>query len=61
MVLVFHFVGTMTPTNLFEHAIVGLTKYGILSVDLFFVLSGFLFTGILYDSRDNQYCFRNFS
>jgi peptidoglycan/LPS O-acetylase OafA/YrhL len=60
MVLVFHFVGTMTPTNWVEQSIVGVTKYGALGVDLFFVLSGFLITGILYDSRDDPNYFRNF-
>jgi peptidoglycan/LPS O-acetylase OafA/YrhL len=60
MVLLFHFVGQMLPTNGIERAIVGVTKYGELGVGLFFVLSGFLITGILYDARNNPHYFRNF-
>ena len=60
MVLLFHFVGQMQPTNGVELVIVGVTKYGILGVALFFVLSGFLITGLLYDARNSPHYFRNF-
>src|SRR5215468_10493962 len=60
MVLLFHFVGQMLPTNWVERVIVGVTNYGSYGVELFFVLSGFLITGILYDARNQPHYFRNF-
>jgi peptidoglycan/LPS O-acetylase OafA/YrhL len=60
MVLLLHFVGNTVPTNGIERAIVGVTNYGSYGVELFFVLSGFLITGILYDARNKPHYFRNF-
>ena len=60
MVLVFHFVGNTLPTNQVERVIVAATNYGSYGVELFFVLSGFLITGILYDARNKPQYFRNF-
>jgi peptidoglycan/LPS O-acetylase OafA/YrhL len=60
MVLFLHFVGNVPPTSLVERAIVGVTNYGSYGVELFFVLSGFLITGILYDAHNKPYYFRNF-
>ena len=61
MVLLFHFIGDVPPSSSWvERAIVAVTKYGALGVELFFVLSGFLITGILYDTHDGSNYFRNF-
>ncbi len=60
MVLLYHFVAQTTATNRFETVVNRVLSYGPLGVDLFFILSGFLITGILYDScRDPSY-FRSF-
>ena len=60
MVLLYHFIGQATVTNRFEGVVSRLLSFGFLGVDLFFVLSGFLITGILYDSRNDPAYFRSF-
>jgi peptidoglycan/LPS O-acetylase OafA/YrhL len=62
LVLLFHFTvfGHMTADTLGERAYRGLMIAGWSGVDLFFVLSGFLITGILVDARDGEHYFRNF-
>jgi peptidoglycan/LPS O-acetylase OafA/YrhL len=59
LVLIFHY-GRSADTFGFDHPLLTLTGIGWCGVDLFFVLSGFLITGILYDSRGSENFFRNF-
>ena len=60
LVLVYHLTLGMTGSGLGARLFLKLTSTGWCGVDLFFVLSGFLITGILIDARKSPHRFRNF-
>jgi peptidoglycan/LPS O-acetylase OafA/YrhL len=62
LVLIYH--GLVPPLHgqlsSFDNRLVSLAGYGWIGVNLFFVLSGFLITGILLDKRNQPGYFRSF-
>ncbi len=62
LVLWVHFIADFArqEASLLERAFMQVSTYGSFGVDVFFVLSGFLITGILYDTRRTPNFFKNF-
>jgi len=60
MVMALHFVGDSSARSLGARLASKVANHGAQGVDLFFVLSGFLITGLLLDAKDGPHYFRNF-
>lgn len=60
LVLFYHLANSVGVEFNYSNKVQALAGLGWMGVDLFFVLSGFLITGILYDSKRNPHFFKNF-
>lgn len=62
LVMLYHFTiyGGSRPGGVFNNTLYSLAETGWIGVDLFFILSGFLITGILLDTRLDSDYLRNF-
>jgi len=60
VVFLCHYGGGAQSPNRYVHAVGELTKFGWCGVTLFFVLSGFLITGILWQGRHHAHWWKNF-
>ena len=60
LVMLFHYFGAAQGTGFYDRFALGVMSLGWMGVDLFFALSGFLITGILYDAKKRARYFTNF-